>query len=76
MWLFRSNVGVFKIVCQPDGRYALYIDDDFLDAYVGPEAAADDVMMRYTGYAPWDNQFTITGPYGLNAWEKVEPQAV
>jgi hypothetical protein len=72
MWLFKSNVGVFKIACQPDGRYGLYVDDNLLDVYYGPESAADDVMMRYTGYGPWDNQPVITGPFGLRAWEKVE----
>lgn len=73
MWIYRSPVGILKIVRQPDGRYGLFYGDFCGGLYYSPVAAADDVYTRSSGINEWDLRpgDDTDAPIDLSEWEKV-----
>jgi hypothetical protein len=69
MWRYQTPVGTFWI--RPRGRvFVLGIGDEDLGSYHSPQAAADDVFTRVTGYDPWDSSDVLDGeePTDLSEW--------
>ncbi|MBN1932910.1 MAG: hypothetical protein JW786_15005 [Desulfobacterales bacterium] len=75
MWYFETRIGVFQIYAkseQPE-KYQLYIDNIHLADYDSPEAAADDVFKRSTGWDEWDFLSSEEPPVDLMAWSEGKP---
>ena len=74
-WLYRTDVGTFRIIVRPeDGRFLLQVIDstgevETFGSYHRPEAAADDVFMCSTGFSAWDRRRTVDQPTDLSDWE-------
>lgn len=70
MWLYKTEVGTFTIRKQDACHWGLWVDDDMLDSYMSPKAAADAVHNQRTGYYQWDSFKLVTKPPDLSEWEK------
>ena len=70
MWYYETNIGTFQIYPDSDrpGKYCLYIDTVYLGDYASPEAAADDVYKRSTGWDEWDVLSSESVPSDLSEW--------
>lgn len=71
MWIFDTEkAGVFWIRFDPrgGGRFLLGVDDEELNLYYSPEAAADDVFMQATGWPAWDSLEPPKKPESLDDW--------
>lgn len=67
MWIYRSPVGILKIVRQPDGTFGLCHNETVWEACDTPQAEADNVFCHVTGCDEWDSfptlrRFTISCP--------------
>ena len=49
MWIYRSPVGILKIVRQPDGTFGLCHNETVWEACDTPQAEADNVFCHVTG---------------------------
>ena len=54
MWIYRSPVGILKIVRQPDGTFGLCHNETVWEACDTPQAEADNVFCHVTGCDEWD----------------------
>lgn len=73
MYIFRSNIGVFRIGVDPynSGRLVLTLGDERLGYYHSPMAAADDVYVHCTGCYGWDClDGKVDAPRDLSEWER------
>jgi hypothetical protein len=68
MWYFYSPVGTFTIARNSSGGYVLWIDNEQLNTYIGPEAAAEAVRLKNTGFKSWDDLENVEAPANLNQW--------
>jgi hypothetical protein len=71
MWYFYSPVGTFIISSDPGGGYGLWLDNDHLNTYIGPDAAVEAVFRHDTGCLPWDDLTDVEGPADLGFWIRV-----
>lgn len=55
MWIYRSPVGILKIVRQPDGTFGLCHNETVWEACDTPQAEADNVFSHVTGCDEWDS---------------------
>ena len=74
MWFSETEKGTFWIRFVPEGRgaFVLGIDDLDLGTYFSPEAAADDVYLQKTGFAPWDQADGVPKPDSLSEWKRFD----
>lgn len=49
MWIYRSPVGILKIVRQTDGTFGLCHNETVWEACDTPQAEADNVFCHVTG---------------------------
>ncbi len=75
MWYYKAKVGTFRIHSNLEnpGSYLLKIDNVHLGHYDSPEAAADDVCKRSTGWDAWDLLPSEEAPGNLSVWLAAEP---
>jgi len=74
MWILPTPKGTFWIrfvPCGP-GFFLLGIDGRELGPYRLPEAAADDVAFRKTGYEEWDTTDAPPVREGLSDWNRID----
>ena len=55
MWIYRSPIGILKIVRQPDGTFGLCHNETVWEACDTPQAEADNVFCHVTGCDEWDS---------------------
>ena len=73
MYTFKAVVGTFWIRTAPGGAsWQLGIGDEILGKYGTPEAAAEQVQCRSTGYVPWDRRNTPSELPNLDEWKHDE----
>jgi hypothetical protein len=70
LFTYESPVGTFWIRPEPAGRVQLGIEGHRLRTYNSPKAAARDVAMKNTGWAPWDTLENVVVPRELNKWKR------
>lgn len=70
MWIYRSPVGILKIVRQPDGTFGLCHNETVWEACDTPQAEADNVFSHVTGCDEWDS-CPGAGPSDLSEWEYI-----
>jgi hypothetical protein len=73
MYIFRSKAGTFTIGSDPtvSGCYELCIGGMWLGTYETPDRAAQDVLMRCTGWHDWDNRKDTDCPGEIGEWEVI-----
>ncbi|KKK87483.1 hypothetical protein LCGC14_2752770 [marine sediment metagenome] len=71
MYVWKSNVGTFRICETENGKHELRVDDKVLATFDSPRKAADAVYYRRTGYGPWDDVTIGLKPPNLDAWQRV-----
>ena len=74
---YKSPIGDFMIKPLKDGRWGLWFENEYLNAYRKPEYAAEDVRNRSTGSHEWDdkkrnsiNEADI--PFNIFEWKESE----
>lgn len=70
MRIYRSPVGILKIVLQPDGTFGLCHNETVWEACDTPQAEADNVFCHVTGCDEWDS-CPDAGPSDLSEWEYI-----
>jgi hypothetical protein len=75
MWYYETRIGTFQIYPDPEkpGSYLLHIDNVYLGNYDSPQAAADDVYKRSTGWDAWDSLNSEEAPGDLSVWMAGKP---
>lgn len=68
--IYRSPVGILKIVRQPDGTFGLCHNETVWEACDTPQAEADNVFCHVTGCDEWDS-CPDAGPSDLSEWEYI-----
>lgn len=70
MWVYRSSIGLLKIVKIQGIYYFMFGNDQTTwTGHTDPNVVADDVYCHATGCYTWDAS-NITGPCDLSEWEK------
>jgi hypothetical protein len=70
MYSYETIYGVFSIVEDPRGWYALFLNEEKLGSYPSPRSAAETVSAQSTGSAAWDLQQDAFVPPDLSEWSK------
>lgn len=70
LFTYPSPLGTFWIRPEPAGRVRLGMEQQQLQTYASPRAAADAVSQQKTGYAPWDSADVGIVPRSLNQWKR------
>lgn len=73
IYAYNTDIGTFEIRKVADRRYELWIEDEQIDIYENPEAAAADVADFNTGYIEWDRfeNEERNVPSDLGEWSRV-----
>jgi hypothetical protein len=74
MWLYKSPIGVIRIVKNRTGSYSIVINEVFYGTYPSAVAAADDVYTFSTGCFEWDKHCADID-YQLAAGSFVRPES-
>lgn len=70
MWVYRSSIGLLKIVKLQGTYYFMFGNDETVwTGHTDPNVVADDVHCHATGCDAWDSS-DITGPCDLSEWQK------
>ncbi len=74
MWLYKSPIGVIRIVKSRTGSFSIVINEDFYGTYPSAVAAADDVYTFSTGCFEWDKHcadidYQIHVPTDIYQWD-------
>jgi hypothetical protein len=70
-FIYKSPIGIFSITPRGDG-FALSIGDLLLGTYASAEQAAEAVLIRNTGYDPWDRRTFLDRPVDLTRWDTLD----
>lgn len=71
-WKYSTRAGIFFIVEQPNGRFAIIHEDEGLGSYHHPSAAADDLAGGHT-FSPASGVDTseLGIPDSVSEWTRV-----
>ena len=71
-YLLKTEIATFEIKREPLGLWDLWVNSMPTLTFVSPEAAADAVVNKKTGYSVWDSQDKlISDKMKLEKWNKV-----
>ena len=71
-YLLKTDIATFEIKKEPLGLWDLWVNSMPTLTFVSPEAAADAVVNKKTGYSVWDSQDKlISDKMKLGKWNKV-----
>jgi hypothetical protein len=71
-YLLKTEIATFEIKREPLGLWDLWVNSMPTLTFVLPEAAADAVVNKKTGYSVWDSQDKlISDKMKLGKWNKV-----
>ena len=71
-YLLKTEIATFEIKKEPLGLWDLWVNSMPTLTFVSPEAAADAVVNKKTGYSVWDSQDKlISDKMKLGKWNKV-----
>ena len=71
-YLLKTEIATFEIKKEPLGLWDLWVNSMPTLTFVSPEAAADAVVNKKTGYSVWDSQDKlISDKMKLEKWNKV-----
>jgi hypothetical protein len=71
-YLLKTEIATFEIKREPLGLWDLWVNSMPTLTFVSPEAAADAVVNKKTGYSVWDSQDKlISDKMKLGKWNKV-----
>ena len=71
-YLLKTEIATFEIKKEPLGLWDLWVNSIPTLTFVSPEAAADAVVNKKTGYSVWDSQDKlISDKMQLGKWNKV-----
>jgi hypothetical protein len=71
-YLLKTEIATFEIKREPLGLWDLWVNSMPTLTFVLPEAAADAVVNKKTGYSVWDSQDKlISDKMKLEKWNKV-----
>ena len=66
----ETEIGTFWMHAEPAGRMQLGIDRQKLKTYRSPNAAAQAVKDRSTGWPAWDKATDVPAPFSLRKWKR------